>query len=696
MVRVKAKARKGDDAFQTRKQKVGRKKLAPATATRAEVHARTLRVTTPSAIARTTLDEAFRAGDDPERKGRKPQSREELHPVAVSAEKMHHDFKEQLSNTRHYKKASRAAGFMSLVRAIKGNYETMGTIAQTPGVGIAERSDEALLNPIEILSAFTSALDAMLDTDNDVRRAALATLKTILQPSPSSRDRGVRDDKVSPIESTVSASGGVTFDMDRTRAVLRIVDVTLTHAMTSVRRSGIELLHIILRVSPHDVRAVLRESDAWVKMVSRVSSVLLQGTSGSGAGAKTMGMTHLVPDLLETMLLQCDGVRNAGGFCGDFQQAEEDVGAGATPERILELFEECTPKWSMEWKELMEMRTAIFRDAERVQRATAIARAFACLTMYLRGRSLLKKSHKQHIRHLFTVKMPFTIQELTPATSASGHSSDNSNCNARMELANAIADACLPVADSASDASQLLREFLSAALRAANGSSSSSSSLLGPQGGGEGRMATQLLGPLRTLRTAFVRFSTSLLPRLLFLVPPMMRAVMRAACSADSVKWGEASLLAADVLSVLLASQAAASLKTGLRFLSDAVLMVPRLLFSLRGKADSATLDRVAYAFLQPLWRVASGGHPLLQCSATSTDDVATQLRLSLPSLFELRVPDDEAPGAYVTVDGVLSRCTERTRELGAHLLFYLCGEAPCTGAAPPAHTTLASTLPQR
>ncbi|EKF30348.1 hypothetical protein MOQ_005842 [Trypanosoma cruzi marinkellei] len=538
----------------------------------------------------------------------------------------------------------------------------------------------------------------MLDTDNDVRRAALATLETILHPSPSLRDRGLQEDNMSLNESTVLASGGVTFDMDRTRAVLRIVDVTLTHAMTSVRRSGIELLHIILRVSPHDVRAVLRESDAWVKMVSRVSSVLLQGTSGSGAGTKTMGMTHLVPDLLETMLLQCDGVRNDGGFSGGFQQAEEDVGAGATPERILELFEECTPKWSMEWKELMEMRTAIFRDAERVQRATAIARAFAYLTMYLRGRSLLNKSHKQLIRHLFTVKMPFTIHELIPATAAaSGHGGDNGNCNTRMELANAIADACLPVADSAGDACQLLRDFLSAALRAANGaSSSSSSSALRPQGGGEGRMATQLLGPLRTLRTAFVRFPTSLLPRLLFLAPPMMRAVMRAACSTDSLKWGEASLLAADVLSVLLASQTAASLKSGLRFLSDAVLMVPRLLFSLRGKAESATLDRAVYAFLQPLWRVASGGHPLLQCPATSTDDAATQLRLSLPSLFELRVPDDEAPGAYVTLDGVLSRCTERTRELGAHLLFYLCGEAPCTGVAPPTHTTLASTLPQR
>lgn len=35
MVRVKAKKQKGDDAFAKRKQKVGRKKLAPATATRA-------------------------------------------------------------------------------------------------------------------------------------------------------------------------------------------------------------------------------------------------------------------------------------------------------------------------------------------------------------------------------------------------------------------------------------------------------------------------------------------------------------------------------------------------------------------------------------------------------------------------------------------------------------------------------------
>ncbi|RNF08029.1 hypothetical protein TraAM80_02962 [Trypanosoma rangeli] len=704
MVRVKAKARKGDDAFQTRKQKVGRKKLAPATATRAEVHARTLRVTTPSAIAYVNPEEDAGAAADPEQRRQKRPRRDEEHQqlAAVSSEKLHRDFKEQLSNTRHYKKSFRGAGFMSLVRAIAANYEALHVIAQISSTAVTDLSDAALLSPIEILSAFTSALDAMSDTDGDVRRAALATLKIILLPPVSasaSRGHGTDDDRgeVVPCRLTVPANGArVTCDTDRTRAVLRVVDVTLTHAMTSVRRSGIELLHLILQASPHGVRAVLRESDAWVKMVGRVSAVLLQGTSGSSTGANTMKMIHVVPDILETMLQQRENVACVGMDFFISQQGEKEVeNADATPQRILELFEECTPKWSTEWKELMEMRTTIFRDAERVQRATAIARAFACITMYLRVQSLLSKRHMQLIRHLFTVKMPFTMHELTLGAAVHEHSGGHSHSKTRMVLANAIADACLPVADAMSDACQLVRDFLSAAFRPAKGATSSA--LLGrhPCGGGESEVATLLLGPLRTLRAAFVQFPGALLPRFMFLAPPMMQAAMRAVGGTDGCSWGEAALLAADVLAVLLASQAAAASKQGLRFLAEAVLAVPRLLFSLRGKTDTAVVDGVVTAFLRPLWRLASGGHPLLQSPTTSGEDAAAQLRISLPSLFEIRVPDAATPGASVTLDGVLPRCTEPTRELGAHLLFYLCGEAPCGAAAPPlALTVLARTLP--
>ncbi|RNF04904.1 uncharacterized protein Tco025E_07929 [Trypanosoma conorhini] len=694
MVRVKAKARKGDDAFQTRRQKVGRKKLAPATATRAEVHARTLRVTTPAAISRTTLEEGVR--------GRQRHDEQQPQPVAVSAEKLHRDFKEQLSNTRHYKKSFRGAGFMSLVRAITANYEALraAAAARASSAAAADRCAGALLSPIEVLSAFTSALDAMSDTDGDVRRAALATLKAILLP-PSPGGHGAEeddDDGATPWRRSTPASDGAACDADRTRAVLRVVDVTLTHAMTSVRRSGVELLHLVLQAAPHDVRVVLRESDAWVKMVGRVSAVLLHGTSGSSAGANTTRLIHVVPDMLETMLQQWEGGGEGldVGLCGTQQAEQGEEATGAAPQRILELFEECTPKWGMEWKELMEMRAAIFRDAERVQRATAIARAFACLAMYLRSQSLLRKPHTQLLRHLFTVKMPFTMQELTLAAAAAEHGGGHGRGRARMALANAIADACLPVADAASEACQLLRDFLSAALRPAKGVPPSSSGRH-PCGGGENGTATQLLGPLRTLRTAFVRFSAGLLPRLLFLAPPMMQAAIRAVGGADGGPWGDAALLTADVLAVLLASQAAAAARQGLRFLAEAVLAVPRLLFALRGKADTATVDRVAAAFLRPLWSLASGGHPLLQTrTASGGDDAAAQLRLSLPSLFELRVPDAAAPGATVALDGVLPRCTEPTRELGAHLLFYLCGGAPCAAAAPPlALTALACTLPR-
>ncbi|PWV04231.1 hypothetical protein C3747_158g78 [Trypanosoma cruzi] len=207
MVRVKAKARKGDDAFQTRKQKVGRKKLAPATATRAEVHARTLRVTTPSAIARTTSTR-------PSGKGTIRREKDASRRVERNCTRWQFRRKRCIMTSRS---SFRIRGIirrrLGLPASCHSSGQSKGTTrrwGQSPRRQVLEllnESDEALLNPIEILSAFTSALDAMLDTDNDVRRAALATLETILQPSPSSRDRGVRDEKVSPIESTVSASG---------------------------------------------------------------------------------------------------------------------------------------------------------------------------------------------------------------------------------------------------------------------------------------------------------------------------------------------------------------------------------------------------------------------------------------------------------------------------------------------------------
>ncbi|KEG11611.1 hypothetical protein DQ04_02441000 [Trypanosoma grayi] len=606
---------------------------------------------------------------------------------------------------------------MALARAITASYDALRTQQQGPSVvsfaaAADGNSEEALLSPLELLSAFTSALDAMSDTDDDVRRAALVVLRVILRPPCGSQ------------------RGGVTCDLDRTRAVLSVVNVTLTHAMVSVRRSGVELLQLILQVSPRGVRAVLRESSVWVKMASRVSSVVMQGGGSSNTGNTTAGtapamkMIHVVPELLETMLRhRTDVLDNSSGE--EVQQDEvktEEVGnddgtgggdaaTGAAPEEILALFEECAPRWSMAWKELMELRAALFRDAERVQRATAMARTFACMALYLREERLLKRSHAQLIRQLFTAKVPFTMHELisptttaaaAAAASAEGAGSGGSSNKARVELANAIADACLPVAATDEDAWRVLRDFLSIVLRGAKDAASSA------HAGGDSKRAVQLLGPLRTLRTAVVRFPAKLLPRLLFLAPPLLQVVTRSASSissssADATAWVTVLLATADVLAVLLASQAATASPHGVRFLSEAVLAVPRLLFSLRSHEDAAVVDRVVLAFLQPLWRVASTGHPLLHSSASAGGDAATQLRLSLPSLFELRVPNEEKSGEYITLEGVLCRCSDRTVELAVHVLFYLGGEVPCTRmgsisgserAAPLAFPALTSTLP--
>lgn len=720
MVRVKTKARKGDDAFQTRKQKVGRRKLLPVTATRAEVHARTLKVTTPAAITRTAFDMVGDTG------GKKDSGRgKQQEDSALLAEKVHHDFRECISNTQHYKNGVRSGAFASLARAITLNCEVTGRCTQNTNCvsGYSCGTDDATLSPLEVLSAFASALDAMSDTEDDVRRAAFSTLRVILSLPSFSSGHVCGNSEMVPDRRSFMTDGRMSCEADKARAVLQVVDVTLTHAMSSVRRSGVELLHLILQASPCGVRTVLGKSDAWVKLASRASSILLQGGS-CGSNTASSGTTNLfcvLPELLETMLMQSDGQSLSDYFrCDQQQQQEEEISekgwvkaltmdgeVDVAPVRILEFFDECAPKWSMEWKEMMETRSAIFRDLGRVQRAIAIARAFACVTTYLRGHGMLKKAHKQLICHLFTAKMPFTMRELTASLDGDGG-------RARVALANAVADVCLPVADFADDALRLVRDFLSAVFVGANGTSTPSPAPLFTSfkfGSSSGKMVAQLLGPLRTLRTALLCFPETLLSRLLFVVPPLLRAVTRTVGDADCSAWASVSLLTADVFALLLRSRAAAASLPNLRCLRAVVLAVPRLLFSLRGKMDSVMVDRVVFAFLHPLWRAVSSGHPFLRRSFSSlslpnnkkakcetvsndVDDVAAQLCVLLPSLFEIRLGCDEKCGAGEAVKGVLSRCTSCTEELAAHLFFYLRTELPRGAAMSITYPLLVNTLP--
>ncbi|KAG5482695.1 hypothetical protein CUR178_06732 [Leishmania enriettii] len=216
MVRTREKKSKGDSAFTKRKQKVGRKKLAPATATRAEVHARTLRLTTPTAMSTAMASPyakdpaAHPASSETTSAGMKDSESKHKRPVIAVQ-----NFSELLSAMRHYKAAQRASAFATLTRLLRSQREkdsaaaaradyggaaaagagsnvfeeymrcAASTNVSSDGAGVPPSSATASarltgLSPLERLKSFSAALDVITDTDDDVRRAALQALEVLM------------------------------------------------------------------------------------------------------------------------------------------------------------------------------------------------------------------------------------------------------------------------------------------------------------------------------------------------------------------------------------------------------------------------------------------------------------------------------------------------------------------------------------
>ncbi|KAG5482871.1 hypothetical protein LSCM1_06905 [Leishmania martiniquensis] len=216
MVRTREKKSKGDSAFTKRKQKVGRKKLAPATATRAEVHARTLRLVTSTAMSAAMASPhvkdpaAHPASSETTSAGMKDSELRCKRPV-ISVQ----SFSELLSVMRHYKAAQRASAFATLTRLLRlqrEKDEAAAAVAQYGGVAAASAGSSAFeehmrcatstsasansagapsssaasptrlagLSSLERLKSFAAALDVITDTDDDVRREALQSLEVMM------------------------------------------------------------------------------------------------------------------------------------------------------------------------------------------------------------------------------------------------------------------------------------------------------------------------------------------------------------------------------------------------------------------------------------------------------------------------------------------------------------------------------------
>ncbi|KAG5509103.1 hypothetical protein JKF63_06112 [Porcisia hertigi] len=360
MVRTREKKPKGDSAFTTRKQKVGRKKLAPATATRAEVHARTLRLATSTAMSSAMAAPYVKdPATHPAASATAPadlsdnESRRKRPVISVQS------FSELLSGTHHYKAAQRASAFATLTRLLRMQRDKEATALATAlrhgsgtagGVGpnafdeymryaadgtarVLQRSLSSTspaglagVSPLEKLKSFAAALEAVTDTNDDVRHEALQSLQVLvdyqwispeldgsLAPTPSSslgststreaadlercnmlllntqdRDGGCSRSALAPGITSVSTS------VDRVQAILQAVHVALTHALKPVRYSGVELLSLLLQVAPPSLvrtaaRAVCRHQTSYYYALPTVMS-------GSGL---TMG-NSAPPDTLTT------------------------------------------------------------------------------------------------------------------------------------------------------------------------------------------------------------------------------------------------------------------------------------------------------------------------------------------------------------------------------------------------------------
>ncbi|CCW66003.1 unnamed protein product [Phytomonas sp. Hart1] len=466
MVRSKPKKQKGDDAFKKRVQKVGRKKLAPATATRAEVHARTLRISTAASIARANISIS---GSDAHSSENQLDHGE--HTKGKKAVLPTRSFAELLANTNHYRASNRASAFESMSRLLalqeaddvqkrarldpfagfistRSNNNNPNTSSTTNNnklpISVPNNRDNARpheVTPLQKLKAFMSALDALTDTEEEVRQAALGSLRVILRnqwlviAAAGDPRRG----------SSAQSPGVGEAEMDHIRSILHTVHITLTHALKPVRLSGVELLALLLEYGePAALRRAARE-------VSRAQQFVLQAEPTEGdhtlrrqphavgetdAKASEVGQNFLqeqtwilalvrrvsmlvlrtkqiyvLPALLSVFLMSSETEANViGGLPLESVPNEEEsdtldsnwiypfsngIRCAAPdwhhPELVLDLFKELLPQWANMWKELMELQLALFRHEEKLFAAVALGSSFAIVLTFLKQKEMERR-----------------------------------------------------------------------------------------------------------------------------------------------------------------------------------------------------------------------------------------------------------------------------------------------------------------
>ena len=411
MVHARAKKAKGDDAFTAKKQKIGRKKLAPVTATRAEVHAATLRIqsrATPTAgTAPTASATVVAEGNDATNAAAATTSKKKQGILAFKASApAQHSFGEDMVASRHYKESVRKSSFESMHDAFR----------------------RGELGPVQKLQLVVAALDTLTDTDVGVRHEAARVLLAVL--------------------SVTEPDGSIAARM------LDSCRIALTHASGGVRKCGSEVLLSLVKNWPGLTRLLLLPEEA-AKMLNWATDVAIGH----------VGSLPTVEALCSELLL--------GSVSSSLVSSSASLGVTTTSVKplfiiggdvLLSFYDKIAPWLSTMWKESVELQAALFRSSETVAKALSAAKILSLLSCALQQQGILSKAHKKRLRDLFLTRVPISMREM----------SSSHNENARS-LALAIAEGCVPIATLYDDAYRTISTFVTVTISSSSSSNSASS-----------------------------------------------------------------------------------------------------------------------------------------------------------------------------------------------------------------------------
>uniref|UniRef100_A0A7S1R047 Pre-rRNA-processing protein Ipi1 N-terminal domain-containing protein n=1 Tax=Neobodo designis TaxID=312471 RepID=A0A7S1R047_NEODS len=374
MVRTREKAAKGDSAFEKKKQKVGRKKLAPSTATKAEVHARSLRVDVQRAIAVEQERQKTAAKEDAvQDAGPSPAE-------AAEGPDLPRMIAEAAAGIVHYRAASRRSALQSCLKWLQHRETRFGLVA-----------------PARVIQVLEKALTCLVDTDDGVREAATAAIRFILSKT-FAQGTGM----VPPVAPSI----------------LRQLLIALTHAEKGSRTGALDLLgHVLV------------DAEAW--LLEGVPDAQADACFVRHIVTRHPELHDEVLQMLEAAVPVAKATKRFGPLSALLRAIVapgHDSGAGAAADlvrnpRVAAVFEDVATHAAPLFKELMELRNGLFGVREKFALAVNLAHCVGTLLQaFERCYDALPaaKSTLVMVRSAFVEGVPFTIKDLCGRGSLNG------------------------------------------------------------------------------------------------------------------------------------------------------------------------------------------------------------------------------------------------------------------------------------